>query len=151
MALERDNQHITAAGYMGPMLVQNGLTATGGTIDTKGLRSLSFVFTPSQPYNVADVIDISAQESADGINWTALNTYKELPTEHYGNQICVNTIAPWLQTHGVVCSERYVRLRLTGTNIVGMGDTIYVIVIGHPEQLPFRAWDPAALLGDGNP
>ena len=151
MALERDNQHIIAAGWYGPMLVQDNKLTTGGAIDTRGMRGMSFVLNPVQKLNVADVIEISFEDSVDGINWKAVAAVKQLPSERQaaGNLVC-NAVAPWLQVEGVVGNDRYLRMLMNGVNIVGMGDTIDILIIGHPENLAFRDWDPLAV-SDGNP
>lgn len=152
MALERDNQHIEAVYYCGVESIAEA-ALTFGRVDTKGMRSLTFAILESPALDPLDVAGITVEESADDANWTTLAAYKMLPSELQEDPMPL--LIPdngYLQTVGVVSSERYVRLIITFTHVEGgQRQTIKVLAIMHPEQLAFKQWYPEAYIGDGEP
>ena len=154
MSMERDNQHIIAAQYLDLLTMVDGTVVKSAAIDTQGMRSLSFVtfIDVGGPLDPLDEIHIGAEDSPDGVTFTAVATYKILPTERQLANLMVNPVAPYLQVTGVVSAERYIKLVLTCTNVAARQGLLQIqfFAVMHPENLAFRAWDPDAI-SDGNP
>lgn len=151
MALERDNQHIEAVVKVGSYDLVESVETVTAAVDTKGMRSITFVFVPVWTLDDGDEIYLGAEDSPDNVTFTDVPYYKLLPTEKLPDMTMVAAQNGYLQTMGVESAERYVRVTINPDTLTQREENAVVVyAIMHPENLAFRDWDPGAV-SDGNP
>jgi hypothetical protein len=147
VSLDRDIQSKIAVLHPETLTVgQTGATVySADIIDTLGFRNILISPTPSRAYGIADDVRLAIEDSPDGINWTVVGAWKELPTRNVdlnNHEQLFNALMPYYQTFGCTSVQRYLRIGVN--NVAGAfgGGTIGWTVIMESELADFVAYDP---------
>jgi hypothetical protein len=154
MSLDRDLQSKIAVLHPEAVSIgQTGATVYSvDVVDTLGFRNI--IISPTLPGDLVagDDLRLALQDSPDGITWTAVGLWKDLPTRHVdltNGQLFFNALAPYYQTFGCTSVQRYLRIGVTNVAGVRTG-TITWTVIMEAENQDFLEYDPT-VTGDNLP
>ena len=157
MSLERDMQSKIAAIDMESVTCDSkAVTASTTIIDTLGFRAVQFVVEPSRDLNEDETVEafrFYVEDSPDGVTYTQVPEINILPTRNYDvdGQLIFNSVAPYLQTFGVISAERYLRVSINCTVYNQEAASFALACALEAENKDFVDYDPGAPLTDGNP
>jgi hypothetical protein len=135
MALERDIQSELRVTEMDTITVPDANPYTGSAFDCQGVRGIDFVVLMADGALAGYDIDISFQDSPDGVTWTAVADDKVLPRDIASYQILDLDADGKYQCWGVTSVERYIRPVLTGITVPQEID-VYLLPIKWDEDRP---------------
>lgn len=143
MSADRDIQSNLAV-HEESIVIDSKTTFYSVAGDMRGFRavmcalSLSRVLVPAN-----EETRIFAEDSPDGITWTAVAFYKQLPSRNASvlGELLINGQDGWMQTVGIVSIQRYVRVGFQAV-VYSAPLTIRMIGIMEPELKDFTAYDP---------
>jgi len=152
MSLERDLQSDLAITVLTAITIDSEAAQQGDTVDTFGFRNLTFAYWFGTDLADGDVVELGAQESDDGVTWTACDDDQLLPYRRSqdDDMALVNPANGYIQTMGVISAARYVRPTVNCTALASQSITLNIGAIMVPEIREFTAWDPD-VASDGNP
>ena len=117
MSLERDIQSELRVTNIDTITVDQATAYTGTALDTQGVRGIDIVVLMADGTLTGFDIDISFQDSPDGVTWTAVDEDKVLPRDVDSYQILDLNDDGEYQCWGVTSVERYIRPVLTGITV----------------------------------
>lgn len=155
MSLDRDIQSKIAVLHPENITVGQGAATvySADIIDTLGFRNIIISPVPERAITVGDDLRIAIQDSPDGITYTAVGHWKELPTRNVdltNGELLFNALNPYYQTFGVTSVQRYLRIGVTNVAGTFAGAGIGFTVIMESEGQDFLSYDPT-ITGDGMP